>query len=136
MPLKGRNMHVLRGFTVLFFYWNSLNTKLSLGLNKNKVACRGVFVISIWLPDLGVRVCSGLDAWVWNGCQAQACGSGLVARLGAWVCYGWQTKARVGHTYRIQALGCGMIVGPRRLRFGVVTRPRCLGLEWLRGLGS
>jgi len=43
----------------------------------------GVFVISIWLPNPGVRVWPSLDTWFWNGCQAQACGSGLVARLGA-----------------------------------------------------
>ena len=136
MLLKGRNMHMLRDFIVLFFYWNILNTKLSLGLNKNKAAYMGVFVISIWLPNPGVRVWPSPDTWFWNGCQAQACGSGLVARLGAWVCYGWQTKAQVRRSYRIQAPGCGMIARPRCLRSGVVTRPRRLGLEWLRGLGS
>jgi hypothetical protein len=136
MLLKGRNMHVLRDFTVLFFYWNHLNTKLSLDLNKNKAAYRGVFIISIWLPNPSVWIWPGPDAWVWNGGQAQACGSGLVARLGVWVYYGWQTKAQVGHSYRIQALGCGMIAGPRRLGSSVVTRPRSLGLEWLRGRGS
>jgi len=48
MPPRRKNMHVLRGFSIFFFYWNSSNTKLPFIFNKNKVACKGVFIIFIW----------------------------------------------------------------------------------------
>lgn len=48
MPIKGVNIHVMRGFSVFFFNLNNLNTKLSLSFNKNKVAYKGVFIIPVW----------------------------------------------------------------------------------------
>jgi hypothetical protein len=42
------NIHVFRGFSIFFFFWNSSNMKLPLSFNKNKVVCRGVFVVFIW----------------------------------------------------------------------------------------
>jgi hypothetical protein len=44
MPPRRGNMHVLRGFSIFFFYWNNSNTKLPLIFNKNKVACKSVFI--------------------------------------------------------------------------------------------
>jgi len=41
-------MCVLRGFSIFSFNWNSSNTKLPLGFNKNNDACRCVFVVAIW----------------------------------------------------------------------------------------
>jgi len=38
-PKEG-NIHVFRGFSIFFFYWNSSNMKLPLSFNKNKVLCR------------------------------------------------------------------------------------------------
>jgi hypothetical protein len=46
--LEGGNMCVLRGFSIFSFNWNSSNTKLPLGFNKNNAACRCVFVVAIW----------------------------------------------------------------------------------------
>ena len=63
MSLRGGNMHVLRGLFILFFYWNSSNTKLPLNFNKNKVICGGAFVIFIWFY---CKYHVGLSAWVWH----------------------------------------------------------------------
>jgi hypothetical protein len=43
-----KNMHVLKGFSALLFYWNNLNMKLSLSLKRTKATYKGVFVVSIW----------------------------------------------------------------------------------------
>jgi hypothetical protein len=45
MPLKKREYACVKGFYHLFFYWNNLNIRLSLSFDKNKVTCRGVFIV-------------------------------------------------------------------------------------------
>jgi hypothetical protein len=74
---------MLRGFSVLFFYyWNNSNAKLFLDFKRNKVACSGIFIIFIWfyckyyvgLPDPSAWVWNHArlpdpDAWVWHVCQ-------------------------------------------------------------------
>ena len=51
-----------------FLLLKQFKYKIIIGLNKNKVTYKGVFIISIWLSDQCVRVWLGPDAWVWNGC--------------------------------------------------------------------
>jgi len=83
-----KNMHVLRGFSVLFFYWNNLNMKLSLSLKRNKATCKVVFIVSIWfyykyhveLPEPGV--------WVWNHAKLLDPGVGLAWLLDPGVGFG------------------------------------------------
>jgi hypothetical protein len=67
------------GASLSFFYWNSLNTKLSLGFNKNKAICRGVFIIFLWFYckyHVGLHVIGYLYVYK----LPQTLGSGMVAR--------------------------------------------------------
>jgi hypothetical protein len=43
--VEGKKYACVEGFIVVFFYWNSSNTKLLLDFNKNKVVYNGVFVV-------------------------------------------------------------------------------------------
>ena len=111
IPFKGGTyIFVLRGFTILLFYWNNSNTKISLNFNKNKDACRDVFIVFIWLPHPNTLG------------QQQARGHDKVTR---------PQTLRHGMVVKHLTLELGISARPGRLRYGKATRPRVLKQAWL-----